>query len=150
MHSALDNFESDSFAGIGTYFYHKAYSLASLAVSPGYLQPQCWPNGENAHLVVCNKYSPPTRFTTKRSLAQGIASSGSGIIGVVYSVSTVPMIERISLGWALRITGITSTAMLLIASLLMKDRYTSIRPDIHPFDTRLLKRKGVLLLCGYT
>ncbi len=89
-------------------------------------------------------------FTTKRSLAQGIASSGSGIIGVVYSVSTIPMIERISLAWALRITGITSAAMLFIASLLMRDRYTSIRPDIHPFDTRLFRNRGVLLLIGYT
>ena len=89
-------------------------------------------------------------FTTKRSLAQGIASAGSGIIGVVYSVSTIPMIERISLAWALRITGITSAVMLFIASILMKDRYTSIRPDIHPFDTRLFKNRGVLLLIGYT
>lgn len=90
------------------------------------------------------------RFTTKRSLAQGIASSGSGIVGVIFSVATTPMIERLSLAWALRITGLTSFIMLLIASVLMKDRYSSIRPNIHPCDTRLLKRKGVQLLVGYT
>lgn len=32
----------------------------------------------------------------------------------------------------------------------MRDRYKAIRPGIHPFDTRLLRRRGVLLLIGYT
>jgi hypothetical protein len=60
------------------------------------------------------------------------------------------MIERISLQWALRITGISSSIMLVIASVLMRDRYTAIRPDIHPFDTRLIRQKGVLMLIAYT
>ena len=47
------------------------------------------------------------RFLRRRSLAQGIASSGSGIVGVIYAVATTPMIENISLPWALRITGET-------------------------------------------
>jgi MFS family permease len=40
--------------------------------------------------------------------------------------------------------------MLTIASFLIRDRYTSIRPTIHPCDVSLMKRKGVVLLMGYT
>ncbi|TKA39149.1 hypothetical protein B0A49_13775, partial [Cryomyces minteri] len=45
-------------------------------------------------------------FEKKRSLAQGIASAGSGIGGLIFGFATQPMITNISLGWALRITGI--------------------------------------------
>ena len=89
-------------------------------------------------------------FSSKRSLAQGIGSSGSGVIGVIFSVATTPMIDNLSLGWALRIIGICSGGMLLLATVLIKDRNTTIKPDIHPFDTKLLNRKGILLLIGYT
>jgi predicted MFS family arabinose efflux permease len=60
------------------------------------------------------------------------------------------MIENLSLGWALRLTGISSTVMLTIASFLIRDRYSSIRPKIHPCDVSLMKHKGVVLLMGYT
>ena len=89
-------------------------------------------------------------FSSKRSLAQGIGSSGSGVIGVIFSVATTPMIDNLSLGWALRIIGICSGGMLLLATILIKDRNTTIKPEIHPFDTRLLSRKGIILLIGYT
>jgi predicted MFS family arabinose efflux permease len=54
------------------------------------------------------------------------------------------------LAWALRITGISSFVMLVTASILMKDRNSSVRPDIHPCNLRLLRQKGVVLLVGYT
>ena len=61
-----------------------------------------------------------TSITRIHILTRCSASSGSGIVGVIFSVSTTYMIENISLPWALRITGLTSTVMLVIASILMK------------------------------
>lgn len=68
----------------------------------------------------------------------------------MFSVATTPMIENLSLGWSLRLTGISSCVMLTGASILIRDRNASIRPGIHPCDVRLMRRKGVVLLIGYT
>lgn len=45
----------------------------------------------------------PQWFLKRRSLAQGLASSGSGFGGLAFSLGTSAMIEQISLAWALRI-----------------------------------------------
>lgn len=89
-------------------------------------------------------------FQKKRSMAQGITSAGSGFIGVIYSLSTVHMIENLSLAWALRITGISSFVMLVIATSLLRDRNKIIRPTIHPFDTTILKKYQVWLVLGWS
>lgn len=89
-------------------------------------------------------------FWKRRSLAQGIASSGSGIAGVIFSSATTPMIQHISLAWSLRITGIISFIVLFVATILIKDRNAIIRPRIHPFDTNLLGKYQVLLMVGFS
>ncbi|CAD0114892.1 unnamed protein product [Aureobasidium uvarum] len=48
----------------------------------------------------------PQWFTTKRSLANGIATAGSGLGGLVYSLATGAMIPSIGLPWAFRVLGI--------------------------------------------
>ena len=60
------------------------------------------------------------------------------------------MITTLSLPWALRITGITSSILLFLSTILIRDRNTHVRPNISPFDTALLRQPNVLLLCGYT
>jgi hypothetical protein len=55
-------------------------------------------------------------FDKKRSLANSINSAGSGVGGVIVSLATMPMIQHISLGWSLRIIGILSGFMNLIAT----------------------------------
>lgn len=92
----------------------------------------------------------PQWFLRKRSLVQGIASSGSGTIGVIYSVATVPMIDTLGLGWSLRITGITSTVVLLACTYVLRDRNRDLKAVIKPFDMALLKNSQVWLLSGYT
>ncbi len=89
-------------------------------------------------------------FSTKRSLAQGIASAGSGVVGVICSLATVYLIEDISLPWALRIIGLVSFGVLILASILIRDRNTQLKSDMAPFSTRLLRQKGVWLLMGFT
>jgi nitrate/nitrite transporter NarK len=92
----------------------------------------------------------PQWFDRNRSLAQGIAAGGSGIGGIIFSSATSPMINNISLAWALRITGILSFVVLTVATTLMRDRHSTVRPSFKPVDVQLLKRYRVWLLIGYT
>ncbi|KAK6373268.1 hypothetical protein LTS17_008287 [Exophiala oligosperma] len=92
----------------------------------------------------------PQWFNKNRSLAQGIAASGAGVGGIIFSAATTPMIDNLSLAWALRITGIVSFGVLLIASILIRDRNTTVRPQIKIFEVNLLKRPRVWLLIGYS
>jgi MFS family permease len=92
----------------------------------------------------------PQWFKRNRSLAQGISAAGSGIGGIIFSFSTTPMIENLSLAWSLRITGIISLVALMAATFMVRDRNETIRPKIKAFDKTLLKKYRVWLLMGYT
>lgn len=50
----------------------------------------------------------PQWFLKRRSLAQGLASCGSGFGGLAFSLGTSAMIEQLSLAWALRIVSRSS------------------------------------------
>lgn len=89
-------------------------------------------------------------FEKNRSIASGIAAAGSGLGGVLYSFVTQPMIDKIGLPWTLRVTGLTSGTMLVIAAILMKSRNKHIQPRQHGFPVRLLKRYDVNLLLGWS
>ncbi|KAK5950187.1 hypothetical protein OHC33_008902 [Knufia fluminis] len=89
-------------------------------------------------------------FQKKRSMAQGFTSAGSGVIGIIYSVSTTHMIQRLSLEWSLRITGITSFVCLCCATGLIRDRNKIVRPTIHPFDVEILRRYQVWMVLGWS
>lgn len=89
-------------------------------------------------------------FQRKRSMAQGLTSAGSGVIGIIYSVSTTHIIENISLAWSLRITGITSFAALMVATWLLRDRNKIVRPTIHPFDVKILRKYQVWMVLGWS
>lgn len=89
-------------------------------------------------------------FQKRRSMAQGFTSAGSGVIGIIYSVSTTHMIEDIGLKWALRITGLTSFVCLLVATTLIRDRNKIVRPTIHPFDVQILKSYHVWMVLGWS
>ena len=91
----------------------------------------------------------PQWFLKKRSLAGGIASAGSGFGGLAFSLGTNAMIEQISLGWALRITGILCLVGNLTATLLVKDRNHVVKPPQLGFATHLLRRYDCLLLFAW-
>lgn len=88
-------------------------------------------------------------FDKKRSLANGITSSGSGIGGVILSFAIGAAIRNIGVAWALRIIGIVSGGMNLIATLLIRNRNDKIKPAMRGFDYRLLRRLPVLLLLSW-
>ena len=91
----------------------------------------------------------PQWFERRRSLANGIASAGSGVSGLVFSFVTQAMITKLSLAWSLRITGIICGVMNLISALLMRNRNKIIKPAQRGFDTKLLRRYDVLLLLAW-
>ena len=85
-------------------------------------------------------------FDNKRSLANSINSAGSGVGGIIISLATTPMINHISLSGSLRIIGIVSGTMNILATYLIRNRNKVIRPPMDPFDIRLLRRLPVALL----
>lgn len=85
-------------------------------------------------------------FLKRRSLANGITGAGSGVGGILFSLSTAAMIDRLSLQWSLRITGIVVFIMNALATILIKDRNKVIQPQQHPFDTKLLRRCDIWLV----
>jgi MFS family permease len=87
-------------------------------------------------------------FDKRRSLANSINSAGSGVGGIVISLATTPMINNLSLAWSLRIIGILSAIMNILATCLIRNRNKVVRPPMHPFDLHLFRQLPVfLLLC---
>lgn len=91
----------------------------------------------------------PQWFTTRRSLANGIGAAGSGLGGLIYSLATQAIIQRISLAWAFRILGIVSGGVNLICTLLIRDRNQHIGSRQLAFDYTLFKRPEFWLVQGY-
>lgn len=90
----------------------------------------------------------PQWFTTRRSLANGIATAGSGLGGLVYSLATGAMIPSIGLAWAFRVLGIVAFVVNAVCALLVKDRNKAIGSSQLAFDVQLFKRTEYLLLLG--
>ncbi|KAH7385765.1 major facilitator superfamily domain-containing protein [Pyrenochaeta sp. MPI-SDFR-AT-0127] len=88
-------------------------------------------------------------FSSRRSLANGIAAAGSGIGGLVYSLSAQAMIKNISLPWAFRILAIIAFVVNTSCSLLIKDRNKQIGSSQLSFDYRLFKKMEFLGLLAF-
>ena len=91
----------------------------------------------------------PQWFTKRRSLANGIGTAGSGIGGLMYSLATGAMIQRLGLGWAFRILGIVAGTVNFTCALLIKDRNKAIGATQLSFDYRLFRRVEFLFLLGW-
>ncbi|KAL7946315.1 major facilitator superfamily domain-containing protein [Trichoderma barbatum] len=88
----------------------------------------------------------PQWFAQRKGIANGIAAAGSGIGGLIYSLSTEAMISNISVAWAFRITAICTAAVNVICIILIKDRNKHIQPTQNAFDFRLFRRAELLLI----
>ena len=91
----------------------------------------------------------PQWFTTKRSLANGIGTGGSGIGGMTYSLATNAMIDRLGVEWAFRILGIVACTVNCTCAMLMRDRNKAVGSTQLAFDYTLFKRPAFLLLLGW-
>lgn len=88
-------------------------------------------------------------FVKRRSFANGISAAGSGIGGVAFAWGSEAMIQRISIAWSLRITGIIAFVAIVAAVAVIRDRNHVIQPPQLAFDTKLLRRYDVLLLLAW-
>ena len=91
----------------------------------------------------------PQWFTTKRSLANGIGTAGSGLGGMMYSLATNAMIESLGVEWAFRILGILACAVNVVCALLIRDRNKAIGAVQLAFDYTLFKKPEFWLLLGW-
>jgi MFS family permease len=63
----------------------------------------------------------PSWFSSRRSLAAGIAAAGSGVGGLIYSIVTNSIIESLGVGWAYRILALCSLAANALSSFIIKE-----------------------------
>ena len=88
----------------------------------------------------------PQWFSRKRSFANSIGASGSGIGGLIYSLATNAMIQHIGLGWAFRILAIISCVVNVVCTILVRDRNKAVGAVQMAFDVRLFKRGEYVLI----
>ena len=65
----------------------------------------------------------PQYFTSKKSLANGIAASGASFGGIAYPIMLYRLIHDVGFPWATRIIGFTCLATLLFSVSVMKPQY---------------------------
>ncbi|GAM88674.1 hypothetical protein ANO11243_067080 [Dothideomycetidae sp. 11243] len=85
-------------------------------------------------------------FDKRRSLANGITAAGSGIGGLMFSLTMGASIVSLGHAWSLRIIGIVVLVVNVLSTSFIRDRGTVARPRHHPFNLRLLMRSDVSLL----
>jgi MFS family permease len=91
----------------------------------------------------------PQYFTTKRSLANGIAAAGSGLGGLTYSLAAGAMLRTIGLAWTFRVLAIVAFTVNTTCALIIRDRNKIIGSSQSAFAAELFTRVEYLLLCAY-
>lgn len=85
-------------------------------------------------------------FSKHRSLASGIAVSGTGIGGLAYSLAAGHLIEKVGTGMALRTLAIIAGCTTFVASLLVRDTKGSTPTTLLSFDLKFLRRPPFVAL----
>ena len=88
-------------------------------------------------------------FGKRRALANGMSSAGSGIGGLAMSFAIQSMIEKLGIGWALRITGLVIFAVNFPATMVLKTRDGYVMPNRKMFDLVLFRRYDVFLVLAW-
>ncbi|KAM0322172.1 hypothetical protein ACHAQA_009661 [Verticillium albo-atrum] len=83
-------------------------------------QGLCFGWGMGFLFIPASSVLPPW-FSTKRSLAVGLATSGAGIGGLVYSLVTNAAIDRFGVRWAYRILACCALVANVLATLLLRE-----------------------------
>ncbi|KAI1824219.1 major facilitator superfamily transporter [Xylaria intraflava] len=88
---------------------------------------------------------PAQWFHKKRSLANGVATAGSGFGGLIYSLGTNAMIEQIGLAWTFRTLAIICFVINGIASFFIRDRNVAVGSVHVAFNWKLFRRPSFIL-----
>lgn len=92
---------------------------------------------------------PSQWFTTRRSLANGLAACGSGFGGLLYSLATGALLRSLGLAWCFRVLGILALGVNALCIAFLRDRSKAIGSRYSPFAVALFRRPEYLLLNGY-
>jgi MFS family permease len=96
--------------------------------------------------VTATRLLPPW-FSSRRSLAVGISTSGSGLGGLAYSLVAGRAIETVGVTWCYRILALVSLLVNIISSILLKERPKSSQaPKQKVFDPRSFGQIPVILV----
>jgi len=137
---------------LGVFFETLSFVGASFATKQWHIilaQGLCFGWGMG-FLFVASVGIIPQWFTTRRSFANAMTASGSGLGGLMYSLATQSMIDSLGLPWTFRILGIVTFAVNLTAANLLRDRNVQVGSRHKAFDIALLKRPEFLLLQGWS
>ncbi|KAL0936822.1 major facilitator superfamily transporter [Colletotrichum truncatum] len=128
------------------------YAIASISAQPWHLYlTQGALVGFGIDLIVIPSTAVLSQwFSSRRSIANGISSAGSGAGGAAFTWGTAATIKSLGVHWALRITGLVAFTATLAATLFLGDRNKHIRPTQLAFDVALLRKKEVVLLLLWT
>ncbi|KKY13477.1 putative mfs transporter [Diplodia seriata] len=100
-------------------------------------------------LFVASVGIPPQWFDRRRSLANGVGSSGSGFGGLVYSLAAGAMIKSVGLAWCFRVLGLLAFGVNAVCCALLRDRNKLVGARHRALDVRLFARPEYLLLNAY-
>jgi hypothetical protein len=89
---------------------------------------------------------PAQWFVKRRSLANAIAAAGSGFGGLVYSLASNKMIDRLGLPWTFRILAIICFVVNSVCSFLVRDRNAALGTIHIALDWKLFRQTPFLLL----
>ncbi|KDQ51221.1 hypothetical protein JAAARDRAFT_199259 [Jaapia argillacea MUCL 33604] len=85
-------------------------------------------------------------FQRRRGLANGIVTAGSGVGGIIWSLSTNAIIRTLGLAWAFRITAICCFFVNTTATIFLADRNKHVKPSQKAFDLKILVRIEYILV----
>ena len=88
-------------------------------------------------------------FSVRRSVANGITAAGSGIGGLIFSLSIRAIIADISTAWAFRIVALITFVITGVCTFLIKDRNKHVNPNQRAFDLALLRRPEFVLVLAW-
>lgn len=91
----------------------------------------------------------PQWFSSRRSLAVGIASSGAGLGGLFYSLLTGHLVQKVGVSWTYRVLACITIVINGGASILLKDRNKMVKPVQGSFNYRELGHVEVLLIIAW-
>ena len=91
----------------------------------------------------------PQWFSNKRSLANGICAGGAGFGGLVYSLASGSLLERVGPPLTFRILAICQFGANLVSIVLISDRNQIQNPNQSAFNYRILKRLEIWLVLGW-
>jgi MFS family permease len=92
----------------------------------------------------------PQYFTKNRSLAVGIATGGTGLGGLVYSLAANEMIHsRLGIQWTFRIMAIICFVVITASALFLEDRNEKQKATAKAIEWKLFKMLDFWLFLGW-